>query len=111
MAKRKAAEADSDVTFEQSLEELEQIVSRLEGGKLGLADSLAAYEQGVKRLKGCYQMLASAERRIELVQRVDANGQVTSAPFDDDDSQDLAEKSAARSKRRSARMDDNGGLF
>jgi exodeoxyribonuclease VII small subunit len=111
MAKKKTAEAISDVTFEQSLEELEQIVSRLEGGKLGLADSLAAYEQGVKRLKGCYQMLASAERRIELVQRVDVNGQVASTPFDDDDSQDLAEKSAARSKRRSARMDDNGGLF
>jgi exodeoxyribonuclease VII small subunit len=111
MAKKKSPTEDGEVTFEASLEELEQIVARLEGGKLGLAESLAAYEQGVKRLKGCYQMLVAAERRIELVQAVDANGQIKSAPFADDDSADLAEKTAARSKRRSARMDDNGGLF
>jgi exodeoxyribonuclease VII small subunit len=111
MGKKKAAEPDSEITFEQSLEELEQIVAKLEAGKLGLADSLAAYEQGVKRLKGCYQMLTAAERRIELVQAVDAEGRVTTAFFDDEDSADLAEKSASRSRRRSARVDDDGGLF
>jgi exodeoxyribonuclease VII small subunit len=77
MGKKKAAEPASEVTFEHSLEDLEQIVAKLEGGKLGLADSLAAYEQGVKRLKGCYQMLTAAERRIELVQGVDADGRAT----------------------------------
>jgi exodeoxyribonuclease VII small subunit len=111
MAKKKPAESDAAVSFEDSLEELEQIVVKLEGGKLGLADSLAAYEQGVKRLKGCYDMLTAAERRIVLVQGVDADGNVASAPFEDADSVDLAEKSAARSRRRTARMDDEGGLF
>jgi exodeoxyribonuclease VII small subunit len=111
MAKKPQPEAAEAVTFEQSLEELEQIVARLESGKLGLAESLAAYETGVKRLKGCYEMLTTAERRIELVQTVDANGQVRSAPFDDADSADLAEKSASRSRRRTARMEDANGLF
>ena len=111
MSKKKQPEADQSVTFEASLEELEQIVIRLEGGKLGLADSLAAYELGVKRLKGCYEMLTAAERRIGLVQGVDGDGQVKSAPFDDADSTDLAEKSASRSRRRTARMDDEGGWF
>jgi exodeoxyribonuclease VII small subunit len=111
MAKKKATEADGEVTFEQSLEELEQIVMQLESGKLGLADSLAAYEQGVKRLKGCYGMLTAAERRIELVQGVEADGSVSSTPFSDESSVDLAEKSAARSRRRTARVDDDGGLF
>lgn len=111
MSKKKPAEADESVTFEASLEELEQIVMRLEGGQLGLADSLSAYERGVKRLKGCYEMLTAAERRIELVQGVDAEGRVKSAPFDDADTADLAEKSASRSRRRSARMDEDGGLF
>lgn len=113
MAKKKPTDAGAEeaVTFEQSLEDLEQIVAKLEGGKLGLADSLSAYELGVKRLKGCYQMLTAAERRIELVQGVDAAGQVTSAPFDDEDGADLAEKSAARSKRRTARVDEGNGLF
>ena len=113
MAKKKPTESDADATvsFEQSLEELEQIVGRLEGGQLGLADSLAAYELGVKRLKGCYQMLTAAERRIELVQGVDAEGQVSSTPFDDEDGADLTEKSASRSKRRTARVDEGNGLF
>ncbi len=111
MGKKKTPEADQSVSFEQSLDELEQIVARLEGGKLGLADSLAAYEQGVKRLKGCYEMLTTAERRIELVQGVDANGAVSSAPFDDAGGDDLAEKSNSRSRRRTARVDDEAGLF
>jgi exodeoxyribonuclease VII small subunit len=111
MAKKKPTEADDSVSFEQSLEELEQIVVRLEGGKLGLADSLDAYEQGVKRLRGCYDMLSAAERRIELVQGVAADGKIAAAPFDDANAADLTEKTAARSRRRTARMDDDGGLF
>ncbi len=112
MAKKKsAADEGESVTFEESLAELEQIVGQLEGGKLGLAESLTAYEQGVRRLTGCYGMLTAAERRIELVQGVDADGRVTSAPFDDESSADLAEKSASRSRRRTARSDDDGGLF
>jgi exodeoxyribonuclease VII small subunit len=111
MAKKKAAEPDEDVTFEQALEELEQIVGKLEGGKLPLADSLAAYEVGVRRLNCCYQLLTAAERKIELVQGVDADGRVSSAPFDDEATADLADKTAARSRRRTARVDSDGGLF
>ena len=119
MAKKKSAASDDELSFEQSLEQLEQIVVRLEGGKLGLADSLAAYEQGVSRLNGCYQMLTLAERRIELVQAVDANGRAKTKPFDDEAGGDLAEKSSARSRRarppavpsRPDRMDDSSSLF
>lgn len=110
MAKKKPL-TDESVTFEDALAELEQIVGQLEGGKLGLAESLSAYEQGVKRLTGCYDMLSSAERRIELVQRVDADGDVMSTPFDDEATADLAEKSASRSRRRTAHVDDANGLF
>jgi exodeoxyribonuclease VII small subunit len=117
VAKKKPPQEESP-TFEQSLEELEQIVAKLEGGKLGLADSLAAYERGVTRLNGCYQMLTVAERRIELVQSVDAEGKAKTKPFVDADDDDLSEKSAARSRRRTAanndrpaRMDDASSLF
>ena len=64
------------------MSELEQIVRQLEEGQLGLADSLARYEQGVKRLKECYQLLERAERRIELLERVDADGEPVTRPFD-----------------------------
>jgi exodeoxyribonuclease VII small subunit len=116
--KKPTTEADA-MSFEESLAELEQLVSRLEEGKQGLAESLASYEKGVARLKGCYQMLEAAERRIELVQSVDANGKARTATLDDDGDADLTEKSAARSRRRSSasgnrgadRVDDSQGLF
>ena len=119
MAKKKPEAETEQLSFEQSLAELEQIVAKLEGGKLGLGDSLAAYEQGVSRLNGCYQLLQHAERRIELVQSVDAEGRAKTVPLDDAGDEDLAEKSAARSRRRTAgagpasasRVDDAASLF
>lgn len=119
MAKKKPTNETDSLSFEESLAELEQLVARLEDGKQGLAESLASYETGVARLKACYQMLEAAERRIELVQSVDANGKAKTAPLDDADEGDLTEKSAARSRRRSTagadstanRVDDDRGLF
>jgi exodeoxyribonuclease VII small subunit len=119
VAKKKPTKEIDSLTFEQSLAELEQLVAQLEEGKQGLTDSLAAYEQGVARLKGCYQMLEAAERKIELVQSVDANGTARTKRLEDDGDGDLNEKSAARSRRRTSpaaesdpnRVDGSGGLF
>jgi exodeoxyribonuclease VII small subunit len=104
--------------FEDSLAELEQIVAKLEGGKLPLSDALAAYELGVRRLNNCYQILEHAERRIELVQSVDAGGHAQTVPLEDAEGDDLAEKSTSRSRRRTAtdpaldgRVDDASSLF
>ncbi len=107
-------------TFEQSLAELETIVAKLEGGQLGLAESLEEYELGVKHLKSCYQQLSTAERRIELVSQVDASGKPKTEAFDDESSASLDEKGAARSRRRSvpkakrrtnSEVDDSSSLF
>jgi exodeoxyribonuclease VII small subunit len=109
--KKPAGDVEQSLSFEESLAQLEDIVAKLEGGKLGLSDALGAYELGVQRLKGCYEILQHAERRIELVQSIDANGRAKTAPLEDDESDDLAEKSAARSRRRSSRSQgasDNG---
>ena len=120
MAKKKAAAEEQEaLSFEQSLGQLEEIVSKLEGGKLPLGDALSAYELGVQRLNNCYQILKHAERRIELVQSLDANGRAKTVPLEDEEGEDLAEKSAARSRRRSTRgpessdgrVDDEVGLF
>ena len=119
MAKKKPEAESEQLSFEQSLAELEQIVAKLEGGKLALGDSLTAYEQGVSRLNGCYQLLRHAERRIELVQSLDAEGRAKTVPLDDADDEDLSEKSASRSRRRTARpagsdaarVDDEASLF
>jgi exodeoxyribonuclease VII small subunit len=70
------------LSFEEALSSLEQIVQELEEGKLGLAESLSRYEQGVNLLKQCHQQLERAERRIELLTGVDAAGNPVTAVFD-----------------------------
>lgn len=100
MAKKKKVAKSKQPTFEESLTALESIVAKLEGGQLGLAESLEEYERGVKHLKSCYQQLAAAERRIELVSQVDADGRAHTEPFDDESSASLDEKGEARNRRR-----------
>ena len=87
-------------SFEQALLQLEQIVHQLEDGDVGLAESLAHYEQGVKLLKQCYGLLERAERRIELLSGVDADGNPVAEPFDDEASLALEEQAQSRSRRQ-----------
>jgi exodeoxyribonuclease VII small subunit len=101
MAKKKPTPRDECAnTFEESLEELEKIVADLESGKLGLADALDRYEQGVKHLKGCQQLLDLAERKIELLSGVDADGNPITKPFEEAEDISLEEKAITRGQRR-----------
>lgn len=98
-------ESPSPPSFEQALVQLEQIVRQLEDGEVGLAEALSHYEQGVKLLKQCYGLLERAERRIELVSGVDADGNPITQPFDDESTLALEEKSQSRTRRRSKRAE------
>ena len=101
MAKKKPTPRDECVaSFEESLEELEKIVAELESGKLGLSDALARYEQGVKHLRGCQELLERAERKIEILSGVDADGNPITEPFEEAESNSLEEKAASRAQRR-----------
>lgn len=103
MAKKRPVPRDECVaSFEESLGELEKIVAELESGKLELSDALARYEQGVKHLKGCQQLLEMAERKIELLSGVDADGNPITQPFDERDIDSLEAKAAARGQRRTS---------
>jgi exodeoxyribonuclease VII small subunit len=99
--------AGEALSFEASLDELESIVAELEGGKLGLSDALARYEQGVKHLKSCHHWLQQAERKIELLSGVDAQGNPITEPFDDEQVDSLEEKAAARGRRRTSGKQDS----
>jgi exodeoxyribonuclease VII small subunit len=103
IVKKKRPERDAvSECFEESLAELESIVGRLESGSLSLAEALERYEQCVKHLSSCQRMLERAERRIELLSGVDANGNPITRPFDDAAADSLEEKSKSRGKRRSS---------
>jgi len=67
-------------SFESSLSELEQIVSKLENGDLPLEASLELFENGIKLSRECRERLAKAERRIEILMK-DANGNPVAQEF------------------------------
>jgi len=56
-------------TFEEALAELEQILSDIEGGQVGLEASLAKYERGMFLIGHCRSVLGAAEKQIELLSK------------------------------------------
>lgn len=68
-------------SFETSLAELEQIVTKLEDGDLPLEESLELFEKGIKLSRECRDRLMKAERRIEILMK-DADGEIGVADFD-----------------------------
>jgi exodeoxyribonuclease VII small subunit len=70
------------LSFERAMEELESIVTRLEGGKVPLEESVAIYERGESLKRRCEELLRQAEARVDRI-TTDSNGQVTGAePLD-----------------------------
>ena len=70
------------LSFERAMEELESIVTRLEGGKVPLEESVAIYERGEALKRRCEELLRQAEARVEKI-TLDASGKPTGAePLD-----------------------------
>ena len=67
MPRKSATEASPVAHFEQSLDELEQLVGKMEHGEMSLEDSLAAYERGVGLYRRCQAALEQAELRVRLL--------------------------------------------
>ncbi len=74
--KKKAAD------FEQSLQQLEALVTEMEKGELSLEESLAAFEAGIRLTRECQTRLTEAEQKVQLL--LEEQGQLTALPFDDD---------------------------
>lgn len=100
MPKSPKSEDPQRPSFEEALAQLERIVRALEDGELGLNEALAEYEKGIKLLRQCHDLLEKAERKIELLSGVDAEGKPMCTPYDDT-ALTLEEKAKRRSKRRS----------
>jgi exodeoxyribonuclease VII small subunit len=70
-SKKSASNADPAASpvanFERSLDELEQLVQKMEKGEQSLDESLAAYERGVALYRQCQTALEQAELRVKLL--------------------------------------------
>ena len=57
------------LSFEDALNNLQRIVSKLEDEKTSLDDSIALYEEGLKLSKLCSEKLETARLRIEQIDK------------------------------------------
>lgn len=106
LAKKKTnSKTEKALTFEESLEQLRDVVGQLENGNLTLSDSLEKYEQGVASLKSCYEALNQAQRRIELLVDLDEEGNLVTRPFDDTASDQVTEGTRRSARRRPVRKE------
>jgi len=77
-----ASEPSQIADFEKSLDELEQLVSRMEQGELSLDDSLKSFERGIALYRNCQNALEQAELRVK--QLIDPAAPESAMPFDPD---------------------------
>lgn len=71
-----------EMSFEEALRALEDVVRNLESGEVPLDESIALYERGEQLRKACQARLDAAQARIEkIVQGPDGKPSGT-APFD-----------------------------
>ena len=73
-------ENNSLAGLEKSLEELEALVTKLEGGDLSLEQALKEFERGVKLTRRCQTALQEAEQKIEILLK--KSEQAEPSPFE-----------------------------
>ena len=56
-------------TYETKVEQLRQIIEKIEDGNTGLDDSITLYEKGAVLVKQCETMLNEAELKITTLSR------------------------------------------
>jgi exodeoxyribonuclease VII small subunit len=64
----------AEMTFEQAMADLEQVVTQLERGDVALEDSIALYERGAELKKHCETKLKQAEEKVAAI-TLDGSGQ------------------------------------
>ena len=69
--------------FEQSLADLESLVTRLESGELSLDESLAEFKRGVELTRHCQGVLDNAQQTVEQLLKLDDES--SAEPFEPED--------------------------
>jgi len=71
MAKNEKTSGIENLSFEDAIKRLTDIVDRIEGGRTPLQTSLEQYEQGMDLIKHCRGILRAAEKKIEKISEKD----------------------------------------
>jgi exodeoxyribonuclease VII small subunit len=78
---RAGEQRENDAKFEDQLENLEAIVTRIDSGELSLEESIEAFENGVRLVRSLNHKLDAVERRVEVLMR-GADGELKSTPYE-----------------------------
>lgn len=70
---------DKTINFEKSLNELEEIVKKLEGGNISLDEMLTYFEKGTKLVAECNKVLDETEAKLNILMK--KNGEITKQDF------------------------------
>ena len=70
-----------NLSFEEALTKLENIVRELEGGRIKLDDAVSAYEQAVSLKKLCQEKLQAAALKVEKIE-IAKDGALSTTPLD-----------------------------
>ncbi len=70
----------TEISFEENIKELEQIVKTLEGGEISLEEMLALFSEGIERTKACTAQLKDAEQKITVLME-SSDGSMTEETF------------------------------
>lgn len=72
-----------NLSFEQSLHELEEIVRKLESGQVDLETAIKDYERGSELRKVCETKLSEAKLKVEKIVAQAEDGSITTEEFSD----------------------------
>lgn len=68
-----------EMTFEDALGQLEEIVDTLSKGKLSLDEAMQKFEEGIRLFRFCDEKLRSAEQRVSIL--VQSNEGIQERPY------------------------------
>ena len=73
---------EKNINLEQSLKDLESLVTELETGELPLEEAMKKFENGIKLTRACQTALKEAEQKVEIL--LNDNKTDTFAPLENE---------------------------
>ena len=70
---------EDELSFEEALKRLEEIVKSLEAGQLSLDESLNKFEEGIRLSKMCNKKLVETQQKVEKL--MEKNGKLFTEPM------------------------------
>ncbi|PXY90539.1 exodeoxyribonuclease VII small subunit [Gilliamella apis] len=80
-----AKKQDKEASFEETIKQLEAIVTQLENGDLPLDDALNEFEKGIKLARSGQKQLNEAEQRIQILLSENSDAQLSEFSIDNNE--------------------------